>query len=285
MKTKILILGFLLIILNGCSEKDMEYGNINFNSETFIVFSNAEMSVNELVLQPIEIKVLYAASSSSAKSLSIPFTISSTNAVEGVDYMIVDNKTSFNFTSTDLSDSVFIMPIDETNPSGNKQLTISLNSNEVSLGYPGPDGNNASMVLTIIDNDCPYTLEELGNASWSGSDNASGSQGPNASQIETSFDGNTFFFEGIAYGWLTGAYWDEVVITSNLVAADFNTLTGDINIDLQPLCTTTWNGAVQPDYSIEATGSYDSCSETITLNYNLYQNGDILISYTEIITK
>ncbi|WP_289044668.1 hypothetical protein [uncultured Olleya sp.] len=280
-------LSLISLLALSCSEKDLDYGSLDFDSDTFVVFAESSLSVNELVTEPIAVEALYAASSSSANTISVPFTISSDNAVEGVDYTIVDNKTSFDFSNGNLSDVVYIMPIDESNPTGNKQLTFELNSGAVNLGYPGPAANNKTVVLTIVDNDCPYTLEELGAASWSGSDNASGDEGPNASQILTSYENDTtFYFEGISYGWITNVnYWDEVVVTSNLVEADFDTATGAITIALQPLCTTTWNGATQPDYSIQATGSYDSCGETITLDYDLIQGGAILRSYTETITK
>ena len=285
MKTilKTLSVSFMMLLVLSCNEKDMEYTNIDFNSTNFVVFSAAERSVNELVATPIAINASYA--SSNASALSVPFTITSDNAVEGVDYMIVDNKTSFDFTSDSLEDTIEFMPIDNLIADGDKTLTITLNSGSVSVGYPGPDGNNASIVVTIVDNDCAYTLEELAAASWSGTDN-SGTEGPNASQITMSYDGTTFLMEGIAYGWLENpAFWDEIVVISTPVVADIDTLTGDITIALQDLCETTWVGAPQPAYSIEATGSYDSCNETMTLNWDLYQGGGVLRSYTETITK
>jgi len=274
----------MLFFVTSCNEKDMEYNNINWDSTKFVVFSSNELSVNELVYEPIEIVALYAATGD-ISNISVPFTINST-AVEGVDYTIVDNKTSFNFSNGNLSDSIFIMPIDDLDPSGDKVLTIALNSSEVSIGYPGPSALNSELVLTIVDNDCPYTLQELGDASWSGTDNASGSQGPNASQIETAYDGTTFTMEGIGYGWITNTnYWDEVIVDSYPVVVDFNTTTGTFTIDLQDLCTTTWNGAPQAPYSVQGSGSYDSCSETMTISYDIIQDGGILRSYIETITK
>lgn len=273
----------MLVFITSCNESDMEYNNIDWDSTSFVVFQNAELSVNELVNEPIEVVALYAATGSIG-NISIPFTINST-AVEGVDYTIVDNKTSFNFSDGHLTDSIFIMPIDETDPSGDKLLTFSLNSSGVDLGYPGPNSLNAELVLTIIDNDCPYTLDELAAATWTGTDNASGSQGPNDSQIEMAYDGTTFTMEGIGYGWLTGGYWDEVVVDSYPVVVDFNTTTSTFTIDLQDLCTTTWVGAPQNPYSVQGSGSYDSCSGTMTVSYDIIQGGGILRSYIETITK
>lgn len=281
---KFIYLLLLLVFITSCSEKDMEYNNLNYDTTKYVVFSSSELSVNELVNEPIEIEVLYAVAGNIG-NVSIPFSISS-SAVEGVDYMVMDNKTSFDFSDGNLTDSVFIMPIDETEASGDKILTFTLGSSPVDIGYPGPDSLNAELVLTIIDNDCPYTLQELADATWTGTDNATGSQGPNASQIVMYYDGTTFSMEGIAYGWLTNpGYWDEVVVNSFPVVVDFDTVTSTFTIDEQPLCTTTWIGSPQPAYSIMASGGYDSCSETMTINYDLIQGGGILRSYTETITK
>ncbi len=276
----------LTLLVYSCSEEDPEFGNFDFSSDNFVSFETNAASINELVLEPLTLTATHAVSRGSASPVSIPFTITSDNAVEGVDYMIIDNKTSFDFTSSDFSDSIQIMPIDNLVADGDKTLTITLSSNSVTTGFPGPDSNNKSAVITIVDNDCAYTLEELGAAFWSGSDDSSGDEGPNGSQITTAYDGTTFTIEGIAYGWLTNTgFWDEVVLVSNPVVADIDLTNGMVTVALQPLCTTTWVGDIQPDYSVEATGSYDSCSETMTISYDLIQGGAILRSYTETITK
>ena len=89
--------------------------------------------------------------------------------------------------------------------------------------------------------------------------------------------------EGIAYGWLTNTnYWDEVVIVSNPVIVDMDPVSGVFTIDEQFLATTTWNGGVQPDYSISANGQYFSCLHSMVVNYTLYQGG-VLRQYTETI--
>jgi len=279
---KIIYLIFMLVFITSCSEKDMEYNNLDFDNTSFVIFSDAALSVNELVFDPIEVVALYA-TNAEIGAVSVPFSIVS-DAVEGVDYTIVDNKTSFDFSDGDLTDSVFIMPIDNLEAAGDKTLTFSFATTAVEIGYPGPDGLNATSVLTIVDNDCPYTLAELGSASWSGTDN-SGGEGPNDSQIITSYDGSDFYFVCIVYGWLTNpGYWDEVIVDSYPVLAEWDLLTSTFTIAEQPLCTTTWLGNPQPSYSLAATGSYDSCSETLTINWDLYQGG-LLRSYTETLTK
>jgi hypothetical protein len=155
------------------------------------------------------------------------------------------------------------------------------------LGYPGPDGLGKSMTVRLQDDDCGFSLEGLGAATWSGEDTVPASQaGPNQSMITTSFDGTNLLMEGLGYAWLTDTgYWDEVVVVSNVVIVTVDLTTGTIDIPLQALCTATWNGDIQPDYSISATGIYTACSKTMVLDYKLYQGGSVLREYSETITK
>jgi hypothetical protein len=75
------------------------------------------------------------------------------------------------------------------------------------------------------------------------------------------------------------------VVVSNVVIVTVDLTTGTIDIPLQALCTATWNGDIQPDYSISATGIYTACSKTMVLDYKLYQGGSVLREYSETITK
>jgi hypothetical protein len=54
-----------------------------------------------------------------------------------------------------------------------------------------------------------------------------------------------------------------------------NTGTGVVTIPNQFYCRTRFNGAVQPDYFIQGTGTYDATGAfpTMTITYDLLQNG------------
>ena len=194
---------------------------------------------------------------------------------------------SFELAAGVFSDTLQIVPIDNTDEDGDKVITITLNTAPVTVGFPGPDGLGKKMTLTLQDDDCAFSLAGLGAATWEGKDNVPASEaGPNATQVETSFDGTDLLMEGLSYAWITDtAYWDEVVTVSHKVKVNVDLATGAIDIPLQPLCTTTWNGAVQDLYDIKATGVYTSCSETMVLNYTLYQGGAVRRVYSETITK
>ncbi|NNK82322.1 MAG: hypothetical protein HKO92_04300, partial [Flavobacteriaceae bacterium] len=57
---KYIYLFMTVLFITSCSEKDMEYNNLNYDSTKYVVFASGELSVNELVNEPIEIEVLYA---------------------------------------------------------------------------------------------------------------------------------------------------------------------------------------------------------------------------------
>ncbi|WP_405606825.1 hypothetical protein [Polaribacter sp. Asnod1-A03] len=284
---KILTIIAIVALFISCDESKETIDTLSFPTDSFVSFSDTSISVLESNTEIIDVVLNLSTSKDAATSpTTVSYTITSENAIEGVHYNILDGKTSFDLPAGIFSDSLQIQPIDNSDEDGDKVITITLTDAPVGLGFPGPDGIGQTINLTLQDDDCAFSLESLGAAAWSGADNATGSEGPNASLIQTSFDGTDLLIEGLSYGWLTNTgYWDEVVVVSNKVIVELDLITGAINIPLQELCETTWVGDAQPPYSIEATGIYTSCSETMVLNYNLYQNGAILRSYTETITK
>lgn len=289
MITKIIkktILSFaILCLIASCS--DDEQANV-YQGGSFISFGDTNSGTKlESSTEPITITA-YASVPNNQNEISVDFSIEITNGTDA-DYIVIDNKTSFNFDSDNYSDSIEILPVNNLDEDGDKTITVTLTSNSAgyTLGFPGPDANGKVFTFVIEDDDCAFTLEELGTASWSGFDNVPSNQaGPNASMITTSFDGTNVLFEGIGYGWLTDTdFWDEVIVTSQLVTSDINPITGEITIAQQPLCETTWLGDPQPAYSIVGSGQYVSCSETLVINYDIIQNGGVLRSFSETLIK
>ncbi len=280
---KIFIFSILLGAFMSCEEEDKNV----YEGESYISFGKTtSSSALESTTAPITITA-YASIPNLQNDITVDFSISSDNATSA-NYTVLDNKTSFSFGVDKYTDQIQILPIDNFDEDGEKSINITLtnSSGGYTLGLPGPDAHSNTYVVTIQDDDCAFSLQELGDATWSGVDSAPGSQaGPNASQITTSFDGTNLLIEGIAYGWLTDtAFWDEVVVVSHKVIAIVDPITGAISIAEQPLCTTTWLGNVQDDYSIVATGQYVSCSETMVIDYDLLQSGGVRRSFTETIT-
>ena len=147
------------------------------------------------------------------------------------------------------------------------------------------DGGFASVNLTIADDGlaCPWSLQEIGDATWSGT-NVPGAGPDTASIITTSYDGTTLTMQGLAHAWVEDtAYWDEVITATTPVVFEIH-LDGSITIAKQFTCSTTWNGAPQPDYSVEATGTFDTCTKTLVINYDLIQDDNVTDSGVETIT-
>ncbi|MCF6279544.1 MAG: hypothetical protein L3J14_04270 [Flavobacteriaceae bacterium] len=285
---KILILLFATILVTSCDESETTYDALSYPSDAFVSMKTASASALESNATPIDI-VVYLANSSAGTTTAttVSFTLSSDTAIEGTHYTIVDGRTHFEFAPGVNQDTIQIIPIDNLVEDGDKVIMVTLETSSVSVGFPGPDSLGKTTVVTLQDDDCAYTLSELGSAGWSGEDNVPASQaGPNSSQITTSFDGTNLLIEGIGYAWMTDtSYWDEVIIDSFPVIAAIDIPTGVITIALQPMCNTTWNGNPQPAYSLSGTGQYVSCTGTMTINYDIHQGGGVLRSFTEIITK
>lgn len=268
-----------------CDENETVFTPLSFPEDAFIAFEDASsITVLESDTAPIEIIVNYANTIQNATApVTVDYTITSETAIEGVHYTISGDANKLTFAPGELNAKIIIIPIDNLMEDGNKVLNIALTNSSVSVGLPGPDAFNKSIVVTLTDDDCAFTFADLDGISWIGTDNATGTQGPNPTQITTAFNGTNLLMNGIAFGWLTSSYWDEVVVDSEPVIVIMDPITGVFTIAEQYLADTTWNGSPQPTYSISGSGQYFSCLSKMTVNYTLYQGGAVLRQYTETI--
>lgn len=278
--TKILTLLFIVLIF---SCEDVTTSDLGLNSQ-WIQFESDIYSISEASAESLMIPVLYA-SSSNANGIDINFSYTS-SSTEG--FTISPSSGILNIPAGEFVGYIEITPINDSDENSNIILDFSFANNSVSSGVAGEGIYNHVAQVTIIEDDCGFTLEELGAATWSGFDNAPGSQaGPNNSQITSSYDAvsGNLLLEGIGYAWITDVeFWDEVVISDVPTIVQVDLVTGAIIIEEQFLCTTTWLGDVQPDYSIVGTGEYLACSNTMILSFDLLQGGGVTTSLVETIT-
>jgi len=124
---------------------------------------------------------------------------------------------------------------------------------------------------------CP--LEDLNDlvGSWGGFD----SYGYD-SQVVTFLEGDVFMLDGLCVGWMTD-YWGEVIIEQIPIVVTMNP-DGTLEFEEQYYMSTTWNGDPQPTYSVSGTGKWDNCKKTLLIEYDLYQGGSVLESFTEEIS-
>lgn len=145
---------------------------------------------------------------------------------------------------------------------------------ETTSGGKTSDPDTLAITLTAF---CPLVdLNDLV-GTWTGDD----SEG-NPTQVVTFVDGSNFMINGLNVGWMVG-YWGEIIVDQVPLIMIMNE-NGTLEIELQYYMETTWNGAPQPTYSIAATGVWDNCLKTMTIDYDLYQGGSVLTSITENIT-
>jgi len=278
--TKILTLLFIVLIF---SCEDVTTSDLGENSQ-WVQFESEAYSISEASPESLMVPVLYA-SSSNADGIDINFsyTASSTDG-----FTISPSSGILNFPAGEFVAYIEITPINDTDENSNILLDFSFDNNSVSSGVAGEGVYNHMAQVTIIEDDCSFTLEQLGDATWSGFDNAPSSQaGPNNSQITSSYDdvSGNLLLVGIGYAWLTDTeFWDEVVTVDVPIIVQVDLLTGAILIEEQFMCTTTWLGDVQPDYSIVGTGEYLACSNTMILSFDLIQGGGVTTSLVETIT-
>jgi hypothetical protein len=280
----LLFVTLLSASITACDEDKTTFEPLSYPQDSFVNVDSDNINVLESSTIPIVIPVNYANTIAGATSdIVVDFEITSDNAVEGTHYTIQDNKSQLSFSKGTFTDTIVILPIDNAEEDGDKILNFSITSAPVTLGFPGPDANGTAITITLTDDDCGWSLTDLDGAPWTGQDNSTDGDGNFSTQVTTSYDGTKLLMEGLAYGWLTGSYWDEVVIDSEPLIVDIDPVSGVFTIAEQYLCDTTWNGAPQPTYSIVGSGQYFSCLKQMVINYDLIQGGGVLRSLTETI--
>ncbi|SNR64473.1 hypothetical protein [Lutibacter flavus] len=132
--------------------------------------------------------------------------------------------------------------------------------------------NNFYVLTKIIKSGSSYTIEDvrINNfenqiVSWSGTDV------DYDSQVKTGVDCEGLVISGINADWMLD-WWGEPQIDAGTVYYTVDAA-GVVTIESQFLYTTTYNGAVQPDYYIDGTGTYDAATGKLYIEYHLIQDG------------
>lgn len=92
------------------------------------------------------------------------------------------------------------------------------------------------------------------------------------SQITTTESCDAKTMTGLGFGWMLD-WWGEIIQTGGTLTY---TISGNtITIPLQPYCTTTYKGAVQPAYSIQGSGTIDNSGQypVYHIQYDFIQSG------------
>jgi hypothetical protein len=77
---------------------------------------------------------------------------------------------------------------------------------------------------------------------------------------------------GVGFGWMLD-WWGEIIVSGGTL--NYTVSGNTITIPLQKYCKTTYKGAVQPEYSIQGTGTIDNSGTypVYTIHYDFIQSG------------
>jgi hypothetical protein len=285
-KKLLIIASFALASLNSCQNDDVD--GLDINSKPIATTETGKITVTEGETGMIP----FGISSSSSK----PFTVQVQVLNEGIvnvndlEYIagngISDDSRSFEYDVPAYSNE-FELPIEAlTDIIAEETELVTLRISTSGTRAVVIEGGYKDIVLEIIDDGlaCPWSIDDFASAMWSGT-NTPESGPASASVASVSYDGTDFFVSGLPHSWVEDpAYWSETIIASAPVMMSLNQSTGVVTIEEQFTCTATYLGAVQDDYSVQATGLFDPCTSSITFNYDLIQDESILDSGVEVIT-
>lgn len=147
-----ILLGFVAItvLFSACKEEDLSY-----KSGDAFHFAETGMSIAESSPSPAVIPIVFTKTSAVAGSVTV--SITSSDAVENVDYVVLNQSLTFDFAADQYYDTLYIQPIDNTVQEADKTVNIAISGGTASLGYPGLEGGFSfdSLALVLVDDDCP----------------------------------------------------------------------------------------------------------------------------------
>lgn len=140
-----------VLVFTGCEKDKPDY---TYGGPWFISFAYDADEISEGSEESLKIEVLLA-SPVQEGTVTVDFTVTSENAVEGTDFEVLNANKQIVFQAGEGSAFIEIRAINNSTPEDNKELTITLTDNSAGfvLGLPGPDENNKSFKVKILDDD------------------------------------------------------------------------------------------------------------------------------------
>lgn len=245
-----------LLLMVGCSEEDPQLKN----APKFIAFSGSSSVTAFETAGTLEWTVY----TTDAKGAEASISVSSEDAVEGVDFNI--STTSVMIGQDEYETTVEVELIDNFEEEGNKTVTFTLES-DLLLGA------TSEITLTIVEDDCAFD-RSLIDGVLSGYDGNwdLASESPYPSVAEFNYISDTEI-EVVDLGvpWMND-WWGEVVTTYYPITLTINEA-GAITMSEGTVMETTYNGAPQEAYTVAGSGQISTCDGTLTLLYELCNYG------------
>jgi hypothetical protein len=285
MKNKTFKFALLMAFVGGffisCDEEETVANTLSFPGDAFVAFVESGSTVAESAGM-VTITAQYASTNSTVDQ-SFAFTSASEEAVEGVDYEIVDSRTSFDFAAGVHINSIDVNIIDNLNVDGTKNIVFTLTGQ----GFPGEGAINSTYTLVVSDDDCPFLPSDFtGGPATTETYNSNGpyTDGFNFSLLSSTDDGAgtfltaTYEVSGLIAGQL-GA-WGEVITdggTLNMTldntdpTAPVITITGAADPQgsgfLNYYCTSDEEWVYYTTIDGTANNSFSTCGKSIDFSY------------------
>jgi hypothetical protein len=288
LKNLVIVLG-LIGLLQACKLAGDTY---LYKAQQFVVFAGDvdELTVSEAsggVAQSLELTVLRSSGDISAP-LTINYSIDAKFVANGA------NATgTFDIVGSELGKIIIpagksqakikIQTVNNNNTSdGAKQLTLTINSasdNNLSLGYPGPDGLKKSIKVLIQDDDCALNLDEF------------------VGTYQVTYTSQAFGFENV-YDCTVQRGAGNTLIVSNPPLYDPNSVFANL-VDVAPsteiaIDPATLTATVPDDQYIYTSaaqrfvgtfdldpGSVSTCTKSFTVSFYLYRADGSLVDIVE----
>tara|TARA_R110001583_G_scaffold34847_5_gene116621 strand:+ start:7652 stop:8920 length:1269 start_codon:yes stop_codon:yes gene_type:complete len=165
-----------------------------------------------------------------------------------------------------------------------RDIDLNLEFNQVGLingsaySYPAAISNlgtcslNYYVMTKITKSGNSYAIEDIRTQSYSLTEvKWIGTDVDYDSQVSTNEDCEGKIIKGLNTEWMLD-WWGEIVVDAGNVYYTVDGA-GIVTIESQFLYTTTYNGAVQDDYYIDGTGTYDAVTGELYIEYHLIQDG------------
>lgn len=205
-----------------------------------------ESSSDSIVINVVHTKLV-------PKTGSVTYTIS--GGTQGVDFDITTPLT-LNYSDSTYTQTIVFKPVDNFDASGNKEITLTLVSAvNGNVGLPGDSSHNKIFVITINDDDCPWTIEDFASTSYTVN--------------EEYPDGSTYAGNPISVA--LASIGSDTLVVSNLGDWDgedaYLVFNSDYSITiLHTPCNTVY---APPGSYWSGTGSYNPCTRKFVVNYDL----------------
>lgn len=149
---------FLLAVifnLTSCEENKLA----TYDGIDFIQFSDSsDISATENLSDPIVTSILLG-SGSNNNGTTVNFSITSDDSSR---YTVSPSSGSIEIPIGEFSADILITPIDNIETDGNLELTLELSTdNDLAVGLGGEGNFNVSRVITILDNDCAFDINDF----------------------------------------------------------------------------------------------------------------------------